>query len=98
MPSQSSESTLNVLAAARKVADMVGGDVGRWTLDGRRVTPEAGEALISLVAYLNDVSHLGLPPDLARVLQDQSIIVPQDAAVFDLIAKWANAPTNTASA
>lgn len=40
----------------------------------------------------------GLPPDLARVLRDQSVIVPQDAAVFEQIAKWANAPSNTASA
>lgn len=40
----------------------------------------------------------GLPDDLARVLRDQSIIVPQDAAVWDLLAKWRNAPSNTASA
>lgn len=40
----------------------------------------------------------GLPPDLARVLRDHSVIVPQDAAVFELIAKWQNAPSNTASA
>ena len=40
----------------------------------------------------------GLPADLASVLRDQSVIVPQDAAVFDLIASWAKAPTPTASA
>jgi hypothetical protein len=40
----------------------------------------------------------GLPADLASVLRDQSVIVPQDAAVFDLIAAWAKAPTPTASA
>jgi len=40
----------------------------------------------------------GLPDDLARVLRDQSIIVSQDGAVFELIAKWRNAPSNTASA
>src|SRR4051812_2313169 len=40
----------------------------------------------------------GLPDDLARVLRDQSIIVPQDAAVWELLAKWQNAPSNTASA
>jgi len=40
----------------------------------------------------------GLPKDLLAVLRDQSIIVPQDAAVFELIARWANAPSNTASA
>ena len=32
------------------------------------------------------------------VLHDQSVIVPQDAAVFELIAAWAKAPTPTASA
>jgi hypothetical protein len=41
---------------------------------------------------------VGLPVDLARVLRDQGVIVPQDAAVFELIAKWQNAPSNTASA
>lgn len=40
----------------------------------------------------------GLPQDLEAVLRDQSIIVPQDAGVFELIAKWANALSNTASA
>ncbi|HEU6443739.1 MAG TPA: hypothetical protein VFL61_01640 [Gaiellaceae bacterium] len=45
----------------------------------------------------NDVTR-GLPADLASVLRDQSVIVPQDAAVFELIASWAKAPTMTASA
>jgi hypothetical protein len=40
----------------------------------------------------------GLPNDLARVLRDQSIIVPQDSAVWDLLSKWRNAPSNTMSA
>jgi hypothetical protein len=43
----------------------------------------------------------GLPDDLARVLRDQSVIVPQDAAVWELLAmlaKWQNAPSDTASA
>lgn len=39
-----------------------------------------------------------LPADLASVLRDQSVIVPQDAAVFELVAAWAKAPTPTASA
>ena len=39
-----------------------------------------------------------LPADLASVLRDPSVIVPQDAAVFDLIAAWARAPASTASA
>jgi hypothetical protein len=45
----------------------------------------------------DDVTR-GLPADLASVLRDQSVIVPQDAAVFELIASWAKAPTMTASA
>jgi hypothetical protein len=45
----------------------------------------------------NDVTR-GLPTDLTSVLRDQSVIVPQDAAVFELIAAWAKAPTATASA
>lgn len=40
----------------------------------------------------------GLPPDLAALLRDPSIIVPQDAAVFELIAKSMDAPSDTASA
>src|SRR3954452_11158521 len=40
----------------------------------------------------------GLPPDLAALLRDPSIIVPQDAAVFELIAKAMDAPSDTASA
>ncbi|MDX6516044.1 MAG: hypothetical protein QOH73_1710 [Gaiellaceae bacterium] len=40
----------------------------------------------------------GLPADLASLLRDQSIVVPQDAAVFELVAAWAKAPSATASA
>jgi hypothetical protein len=40
----------------------------------------------------------GLPADLASLLRDQSVIVPEDAAVFELIAAWAKAPAPTASA
>lgn len=40
----------------------------------------------------------GLPPDLVRVLRDPSIIVAKDAVVFELVAKWMDAPSNTASA
>lgn len=39
-----------------------------------------------------------LPPDLARVLRDPGVIIAQDAAVFEAIAAWSNAPSNTASA
>ena len=47
---------------------------------------------------MNEDVTRGLPADLASVLRDQSVIVPQDAAVFELIAAWAKAPTPTASA
>ena len=40
----------------------------------------------------------GLPADLASVLRDHSVLVPQDAAVFELVAAWAKAPTRTAGA
>lgn len=40
----------------------------------------------------------GLPSNLASVLRDQSLVVPQDAAVFDMVAAWAKAPSATASA
>lgn len=48
---------LNVLDAARRLCALIGGDVDRWSLHGRRVTDEAGLALISLSAYLNDVAY-----------------------------------------
>jgi hypothetical protein len=40
----------------------------------------------------------GLPSDLAAVLKDPGVVVPQDALVFELIARWAKAPTPTLSA
>ena len=39
-----------------------------------------------------------LPADLADLLRDQSVVVPQDAAVFDAVAAWVNAPPAAASA
>lgn len=36
-----------------------------------------------------------MPDDLRRVLSDPSIVIRQDGAVFDLIAKWMKAPTTT---
>lgn len=42
-----------------------------------------------------DVSH-GLPAELADALHDHSVVVPQDASVFALIAKWTDAPATTA--
>ena len=47
---------------------------------------------------MSEDSTRGLPADLASVLRDQSVVVPQDAAVFELIAAWAKAPTGTVSA
>ncbi len=47
---------------------------------------------------MSENSTRGLPADLAVALRDQSIIVPQDAGVFSLIAEWTNAPGVTASA
>jgi hypothetical protein len=45
---------------------------------------------------MSDVN--GIPSDLAAVLKDPGIVVPQDARVFELIATWAKAPTPTLSA
>jgi hypothetical protein len=45
-----------------------------------------------------DEIRAGLPPDLLAVLRDQSVIVPQDAHVWTLIAEWAKSPSGTASA
>lgn len=45
-----------------------------------------------------DVNELiDMPRDLLAVLRDPSIIIRQDAAVFELIAKWQNAPAPTMS-
>lgn len=38
-----------------------------------------------------DADHSDLPPDLLRVLRDQSIVVPQDGALWAKIAEWQNA-------
>lgn len=40
----------------------------------------------------------GLPPDLAAALQEPGVFVPQDSAVFRMLAEWNNAPSNTVSA
>jgi hypothetical protein len=47
---------------------------------------------------MSDEVFRSLPTDLASVLRNQSLIVPQDAAVFEMIASWAKAPAATASA
>jgi hypothetical protein len=46
---------------------------------------------------MNEHVTSGLPMSLVSVLRDQSVIVRQDAAVFELIAAWSQAPTNTAT-
>ncbi len=47
---------------------------------------------------MNEDVFTKLPADLVSLLRDQSILVPQDAAVFELIAAWTRAPTTTATA
>ncbi len=56
------------------------------------------QARAALAAADEAMPTVGLPDELAAILRDQSSVVPQDAGVFALIAKWANAPANTASA
>jgi hypothetical protein len=43
-----------------------------------------------------DADHM--PDDLRAVLSDPGIVIRQDAAVFELIARWTHAPTATATA
>jgi hypothetical protein len=43
-----------------------------------------------------DANHM--PDDLRAVLSDPGIVIRQDAAVFDLIARWTHAPAATATA
>lgn len=47
---------------------------------------------------MHDDPTRGLPTELASLLRDQSVLVSKDAAVFELIAAWAKAPTHTLSA
>lgn len=60
--------------------------------------PECVEGFASAAADEPGDVLAGLPPDLVRVLRDPTIILPQDQAVWEAIASWANAPSNTASA
>ncbi len=72
--------------------------------DLERVTRERDEAVQDAVRSDNDRMEAeadvlaGLPPDLVRVLRDPSIVIPQDQAVFELIANMTYAPAATASA
>jgi len=43
---------------------------------------------------MHDASHM--PDDLKGILSDPGIVVRQDAAVFELIARWTHAPAVTA--
>jgi hypothetical protein len=45
---------------------------------------------------MSDADHM--PDDLRSVLSDPGIVIRQDAAVFELIARWAHAPAATATA
>lgn len=42
--------------AARELDRLFGGNAHRWTLDGRKVTDEAAQALLSLHDYLNELT------------------------------------------
>ncbi len=44
---------------------------------------------------MHDTDHM--PNDLRAVLSDSGIVVRQDAAVFELIARWTHAPATTAN-
>lgn len=50
------------------------------------------------LALPDDDPTAGLPADLAALLRDPRIIVPQDQRVFELIASWMKAPSDTPSA
>ena len=59
------------------------------------------DALLAEITRLTAASEdptAGLPADLVSALRDPNVVVPQDAALFDLLAKWKNAPSDTASA
>ncbi len=60
-------------------------DVAEVILEASRAEPREGNVLD------------GLPDDLAAILRDQSVIVQKDMKVWELIGKWATAPSNTAS-
>lgn len=57
-----------------------------------------GRVTVSSGAPVEFDPTAGLPADLVTLLRDPSIVIPQDQAVFEMIAKWSNAPSNTASA
>lgn len=40
----------------------------------------------------------GLPPELGKALRDLSVLVPQDQRLFELIAAYRDAPSDTTSA
>lgn len=64
-------------------------------VDRLRAALQEAEERVAELGAERDVA--GLPPDLLRVLSDQSVIVSQDGGVFDLIGQWANAPSDTAA-
>ncbi len=67
------------------------------TGDNDRATPWPCDTAVALAEVERLRGVIG-EMEAQRVLRDQSVIVGQDGAVFEQIAKWAKAPTNTASA
>lgn len=86
-------------------------DYGRRRYDDFNLITSVGAAATQTVKHLhvhlvprwpNDGLKLPwseqtvLPPELSRALRDQSIVVREDGAMFDLVSKWATAPSSTA--
>lgn len=90
-----SESLFAALDALLETWDMSADALGpEWNALAEKI-----EAVRSALAEQETLDPLaGLPSDLAAVLRDQSIIVPQDQRVWELLGSWANAKSDTASA
>ena len=84
-----------------------GGDDGQGHYEGEYRAEQLREELVSLAAA-NSATEPdpteGLPPDLARILCDPTIIIDRDHEIrladgrtlFEHIHEWQNAPSNTA--
>jgi hypothetical protein len=61
---------------------------------------EQAEAQVKVLTEENEQlrAQAGLPADLLAVLKNQGIVVERDSDVWNLIAEWRNAPSNTGSA
>ena len=74
-----------------------------WKSNGKATSVvRHSDHLAELAAKDAEIERLkaiqGLPSDLLQALEDHSIVVPQDASVFKLIADWSEAQSETASA